>query len=89
VYFLLFHFIIEQVFYRMIGGGYNEMADMGFGILHLIVFLLYFSIAAKRFYKVHIAYAIIAGLLVATFFFIALIGYRMFLFYKIIHSIHL
>jgi hypothetical protein len=89
VYFLLFHFIIEQVFYRMTGGGYNEMADMGFGILHLIVFLLYFSIAAKRFYKVHIAYAIIAGVLVATFFFIALIGYRMFLFYKIIHSIHL
>lgn len=89
VYFLLFHIVVEQVVHKLLNTDYSMVLDEVFGMVHLLGFLVYFAIAAKRFYKVHTAYAITTGIIVAGLFFFVLMAYRMFLFYKIIHSIQI
>ncbi|MDB5253829.1 MAG: hypothetical protein JWP27_2998 [Flaviaesturariibacter sp.] len=49
---------------------------------------VYFILAARRYYKAKWIWSIIAGLLIGALFMQLLIGYRLFLFYKIFYSLH-
>ena len=48
----------------------------------------YFGIASRKFYKVSLGRSVVGGIVIALTFMISLMSYRMFLFYKIIYSLH-
>jgi len=86
--FTLFHYIIEvpvQYFMK----DYSKQFDNFASIFNISIFALYFILAAKRYYKSHIAWIILSAILLTGFFMLLLTAYRIFLFYKIIPTIHL
>ncbi len=88
ILFTLFHFIIEipaQYFLKE----YSEDFDSFAAIFNIGFFTIYFILAAKRFYKSHLAWVIFSAILLVGFFMMLLQAYRIFLFYKIIPTIHL
>ncbi len=86
--FTLFHYIIELPVQYFIEN-YNKQFDNFATIFNVSIFVLYFILAAKKFYKSHIAWIILSAILLAGFFMLLLTAYRIFLFYKIIPTIHL
>ncbi len=87
ILFTLFHYIIELPFQLFIKND-SEKFDNYATIFNISIFILYFILAAKRYYKSHIAWIILSGILLAVFFMFLLTAYRLFLFYKIIPTIH-
>ncbi len=85
LYFILFHFIIEvtnQYVFHLSVGNFDLLAV----VLNLMVFVVYFALAATRFYLTKWYWAVVISLLMAFLFLLSLQAYRMFLFYKIIHT---
>jgi hypothetical protein len=86
--FTLFHYIIElpvQYFIK----NYNQKFDNFATLFNISIFVLYFILAAKRYYKSNIVWIIFSAILLGFFFMFLLQAYRMLLFYKIIPTIHL
>lgn len=86
--FTLFHYIIELPFHyfmRDFSGRFDNFAT----IFNLCIFVFYFIIAAKRYYKSHLAWIILTAILLVGFFMMMLQAYRLFLFYMIIPTIQL
>jgi hypothetical protein len=86
--FTLFHYIIELPVQNFIKN-YNKHFDSFAALFNISIFVIYFIIAAKRYYKFHIAWIILSAILLVGLFMMLLTAYRIFLFYKIIPTIHL
>jgi len=86
IFFILFHFLFEIPNRYLFHISYDTFDNIAV-LINVSVLILYFSIAAKRFYKVKWLTAIIAGLFAGFLFINLLQGYRLLLFNKIIHSL--
>jgi uncharacterized protein DUF3667 len=85
LYFLLANYLISLPLYAVNSSSYNAVLDTSFGILSLSVMFLYLFFAVKRFYNTSIAWSVVSALLTTASFFVAIQGYRMLLFYKIVY----
>ena len=87
ILFTLFHYILELPFQFFIKND-SENFDNYATIFNITIFIVYFILAAKRYYKSHITRIILSAILLAVFFMFLLTAYRLFLFFKIIPAIH-
>lgn len=80
---------ISNPYYRWIS---PEEADSSFDLVSSFIAVgilaTYFGKSARRFYKVSVGRSILGAIIIALVFMISLMAYRMFLFYKIIYSLH-
>ncbi len=79
--------LISRVFYYLTDQNYNSTFDLTYSLFSLVVFMVYYAIAAKRFYSVSTAKAIFGAVLTPFIFLIILYAYRFLLFYKIINEV--
>jgi hypothetical protein len=87
LYYTLAQLLISVPFYYLMNQNYNSTFDLGYSLCALTVFMIYYWIAAKRFYKVSNLKAAFGAIFVAFLFVMILYAYRFFLFFKIISSI--
>jgi hypothetical protein len=87
LYFIIYFFLVEIPQFYFFKGGNNNIYDNIFGFSSLLVFIAYLFFAIKRFYHSRVVWNIISSVFIAGFFLVILNAYRLFLFYKIIHSI--
>jgi hypothetical protein len=86
LYFTLFHFLFvlpNRYVIKMSTADFDVFAVA----INLAVFIVYFTLAARRFYQIRWYGALLASVVMAYLFLLSLQAYRLFLFYKIIHSI--
>jgi hypothetical protein len=86
IYFILFFLLIEAPVHFFLNGTDSDAFDAFVGISSISVFVIYLAIAAHRFYKTKWIWSILGSMGIAAVFLVALIGYRVMLFYKIINS---
>jgi hypothetical protein len=87
LYFILFFLLIEAPLQLIMNGKENSWYDAFVGISSISIFVIYLAIAARRFYNSKVAWCIIGSVGIAAVFLVALMAYRVMLFYKIINSI--
>jgi hypothetical protein len=87
LYFLLFFFVIELPAYYIFHVRESAVYDQVFGLTSIIVFIIYLTIASRRFYRAHLGWCIVAALGLASLFLFTLNAYRLLLFFKIMNSI--
>jgi hypothetical protein len=87
LYFTAIDLLISKPVYFFMKVDYNETFDTAKGLLTLVVMGFYYGFAAKRFYKVPMIVAALGSLFMMFLFLVALYGYRMALFFKIIYSL--
>ncbi len=86
LYFTLFHFLFvlpNRYIIKMSIADFDQFAVT----INLVVFVLYFTLAARRFYQIKWYGALLASGAMAFLFLMSLQAYRLLLFYKILHSI--
>lgn len=86
LYFTLFHLLFvlpDRYFINMPTADFDLFAV----VINLAVFIIYFTLAARRFYQIKWYGALLASVGMAYLFLLSLQAYRLFLFYKIIYSI--
>ncbi|MEO7768455.1 MAG: DUF3667 domain-containing protein [Ferruginibacter sp.] len=88
LYYVALRFAAELPFTYFSHKNYSSTFDFIVSLTSLLLLSFYFGIAAKRFYSISNAQAVITGILMAIAFIVCIYTYRMFLFYKIIYSIH-
>jgi hypothetical protein len=86
--YIAFNFLALLPFYYFLHADYNSGFDLIYSFASLFLLAIYFVVAAKRFYSISNSTAIISGILITVLITFSLLAYRMFLFYKIIYSLH-
>jgi len=89
LYYTAYTLLISMPFYWLSGNNYVSTFDTAGSMITLVIFGTYFAIAAKRFYKANILHTAAGALFTIVVFTIGLYAYRLLLFYKVMHSIHL
>jgi hypothetical protein len=89
LYYTAYTLLISIPFYWLSGNQYVSTFDAAGSMITLLIFGIYFTIAAKRFYKANTLHAAGGALFIIVVFTIGLYAYRLLLFYKVMHSIHL
>jgi hypothetical protein len=87
LFFTLFRFIIEipnNYLFHIPAESFDTFA----ATFNFIALIVYFAIAAKNFYQTKWFWSWFTGIMAAVLFVFLLQAYRLFLFYKIIHSMH-
>jgi hypothetical protein len=87
LYFIIYFFLIEIPFYYFSGSKDNAFLDNIFGLSSMGIFIVYLFFATRRFYRAHFAWCILSSIGISIFFLVLLNAYRLFLFYKVIHTI--
>ena len=87
LYFILFFLLVELPVSVFKNPSDISFYDTVFGLLSIGVFIIYLTLATRRFYKAHLAWCFVASLGIVGIFLSALTIYRLLLFYKIINSI--
>jgi hypothetical protein len=78
---------ISNLYYIFfVKGNYDSTYDIISALMALLVFGAYYFFSAKRFYKASTVRALIGSIVAVFLYTIFVYGYRMLLFYKIIHS---
>jgi hypothetical protein len=85
--FTLFYLVVEMPSNRFFHFS-EEVFEIVAVTVNLSALVIYFILAARRFYGARWFFCIISGLLIGGLFMELLIGYRLFLFYKIFYSLH-
>ncbi|MEP7142510.1 MAG: DUF3667 domain-containing protein [Ferruginibacter sp.] len=88
MYYIVFRYLVELPFSYFSNSGFNAAFDLISSLGSLLLLSIYFMLAVKRFYNISNVKSIASGILVAVIFTIGMAAYRMFLFYKIMYSIH-
>ena len=86
LFFTLFHLLIElpnDKIFHFSSTAFNQFAT----ILNFSVLVIYFTLAARRFYKVRWIWSGLTGLAAGIIFIILLQAYRLFLFYNILRTL--
>lgn len=88
IYFTLFTLLITKPFYWFTNTEFSSTFDTVTSVINMVIFGSYFTIAARRFYKVG-SYQAFAGALITTILFVTILtGYRLLLFYKLMWTMH-
>jgi hypothetical protein len=88
IYFTLFTLLVIKPFYWLTHLEFSSTFDTVTSVVNMVVFGTYFAIAAKRFYKVGAYHAFSGALLSTIIFVVALTGYRLLIFYKLMWAVH-
>jgi hypothetical protein len=78
---------LSKIYYVFTKQIYNSTFDLTYSLFSLLVFITYYVIAAKRFYKLSAMQAMFGAIVTTILFLVVLYGYRFLLFFKIINSI--
>lgn len=90
LFFTLLTTCISVPYYYLFSNGVQSSTyDLTSFLCSMIVLGIYYAIAVKRFYKASTFRAVMASVIMSIVFVISVYGYRMILFYKIIHTIHI
>lgn len=79
--------ITNPYYYFFVKGNYDSTYDLVSALTAWIIFGVYYFFAARRFYKASVLRSIIGSVVTMLLFLVCLYGYRILLFFKIIHSI--
>jgi hypothetical protein len=89
LYYALGSILISGPYYYFTNQTYNSTFDLTYSLFSLSVFMIYYGLAAKRFYKVSNFKAVVGAIITPFLFLVILYSYRFLLFYKIINEIHI
>ncbi|WP_166727769.1 DUF3667 domain-containing protein [Mucilaginibacter gilvus] len=88
IYFTLFTLLVIKPFYWFTHLEFSSTFDTITSVINMAVFGTYFTIAAKRFYKVG-GYHAFSGAVITTVMFVGILtGYRLLIFYKLMWTMH-
>jgi hypothetical protein len=88
IYFTLFTLLVTKPFYWFTRLEFSSTFDTVTSVINMVVFGTYFTIAAKKFYKVG-GFQAFSGALITTVIFVGILtGYRLLIFYKLMWTMH-
>lgn len=84
IFYTFFLVLIAQPYAKLAGQGFNQTFDMVSSLFCVSIISIYYGLAAKKFYGANSLRVIAGSVSIAILFMLALVSYRMLLFYKII-----